>query len=142
MLATVTGRPTEYWNDSCAEAELAYAVARGATGATSNPTIVHEVLGKERDRWVPWLRQRAAADPTATETDLTWALVEAMAVRGAAVLEPVFVREAGRTGRLSIQTDPSNHPNADRMLEQGRHFATLAPNIQVKFPVTAAGLAA
>ena len=61
MLATVTGRPTEYWNDSCAKAELAYAVARGGTGATSNPTIVHEVLDKERDHWVPWLCERAAS---------------------------------------------------------------------------------
>lgn len=142
MLATVTGRPTEYWNDSCAEAELAYAIARGGSGATSNPTIVHEVLGKEREHWVPWLRERAAADPTATEVDLTWALVEAMAIRGAGVLQPVFERERGRTGRLSIQTDPTNHPNAERMLAQARHFAGLAPNIQVKFPVTAAGVRA
>ena len=44
MLATVTGRPTEYWNDSCAEAELAYAVARGGTGATSNPTTVPSAI--------------------------------------------------------------------------------------------------
>jgi transaldolase len=31
---------TDYWNDSCSVEELTYAVARGATGATSNPTIV------------------------------------------------------------------------------------------------------
>jgi Ni,Fe-hydrogenase III small subunit len=31
---------TEYWNDSCSVAELEYAVANGAVGATSNPTIV------------------------------------------------------------------------------------------------------
>ena len=32
--------PTDFWNDSCAVAELAYAVERGGTGATSNPVIV------------------------------------------------------------------------------------------------------
>lgn len=142
MLATVTGRPTDYWNDSCAVDELEYAVARGATGATSNPSIVLEVLGKERAYWVPRILAMAAADPSATETDLTWALIEAMAVRGAGVLAPVFERTGGRAGRLSIQTNPTNHPSALRMLEQGRHFATLAPNIQVKFPVTKAGLEA
>ena len=31
--------PTDYWNDSCARDELAYAVERGAVGATSNPTM-------------------------------------------------------------------------------------------------------
>ena len=142
MLRTVTGRPTDYWKDSCAIEELEYAVARGATGATSNPSIVLEVLKKERARWLPRIGALAAANPHWTEVDLTWAVVEEMAVGGAAVLEPVFVREGGRKGRLSIQTNPANYPNAERMLEQGIRFAGLAPNIQVKFPVTRAGLSA
>ena len=58
------------------------------------------------------------------------------------VLEPVFRAEGGRKGRLSLQTDPANYRNADRMLEQGMRFASLAPNIQVKFPATSAGLEA
>lgn len=142
MLRTVTDRPTDYWNDSCAVDELTYAVARGATGATSNPSIVLEVLGKERAYWVPRIHALAAADPSLTETDLTWAVVEEMAVRGAAVLEPVFRREGGRKGRLSLQTNPQNYPNGARMLEQGVRFAGLAPNMQVKFPATRAGIGA
>ena len=86
MLATVTDFPTDYWNDSCALDELAYAIERGATGATSNPSIVLEVLRKERSYWTPRIREIAAADPTLTETDVTWAVVEEMAVRGAALL--------------------------------------------------------
>src|SRR5258705_8095740 len=120
--------PTDYWNDSCAIAELEYAVARGATGATSNPTIVLEVLGKEGARWLPRIRQLAIENPSWTEVDLTWALVEEMAVRGAAVLEPVFRTEGERKGRLSVQTNPANYRNAARMLEQGLGFAELAPN--------------
>jgi transaldolase len=142
MLRTVTGRPTDTWNDSCAVAELEYAVARGATGATSNPSIVLEVLKKERAHWESWVRDAAAGHPAWTEVELTWALIEAMAIRGAAILEPVFVQEQGRKGRLSIQTNPANHPSTERMLEQGLHFASLAPNMQVKFPATAAGIGA
>jgi transaldolase len=142
MLQTVTGRPTDYWNDSCAIDELRYAVDRGATGATSNPSIVLEVLGKERPFWTARIRELAEADPPLTETDLTWAVVEEMAVRGAAILEPVFVHEAGRKGRVSIQTNPQNYPDAERMLEQGVRFAGLAPNMQVKFPATRAGIEA
>ena len=56
MVATT---PTDYWNDSCAVAELAYAVERGATGATSNPVIVGEVMKKEKDHWVPRVREMA-----------------------------------------------------------------------------------
>ena len=142
MLRTVAGRPTDYWNDSCAVEELAYAVARGAVGATSNPSIVLEVLGKERAYWAPRIRELAAAEPSLTETDLTWRVIEEMAVRGAAVLEPVFVREGGRAGRLSLQTNPAYYANTELMLEQGVRFAGLAPNMQVKFPATKAGIAA
>ena len=142
MLQTVSGRPTDYWNDSCAIDELRYAVDRGATGATSNPSIVLEVLSKDRAYWTARILELAGESPSLTETELTWAVVEEMAVRGAAILEPVFVREGGRKGRLSIQTNPHNYPNTANMLEQGRRFAALAPNMQVKFPATRAGIAA
>jgi transaldolase len=103
---------------------------------------VLEVLRKERSYWTQRIVELAAANPSWTETDVTWAVVEEMAVRGAAVLEPVFVREGGRKGRLSLQTNPANYPNTERMLEQGLRFAGLAPNIQVKFPATRAGISA
>jgi transaldolase len=134
--------PTEYWNDSCALAELEYAIARGAVGATSNPTIVGEVLKKEADVWVPRIREIAREKPRATDVDITWQVVEEMAVRGAATLQPIYRREHGRKGRLSIQTNPTLFRDPEKMLEQGRRFDSLAPNMQVKFPATAAGLAA
>src|SRR3954452_11620662 len=132
----------DYWNDSCAIAELEYAIARGATGATSNPVIVGDVMKKERDRWVPRIRELAAENPAWSEVEVTWALIEEMGRGGAALLRPVFDAHGGRKGRLSLQTNPANYRDPGRMLEQALHFATLAPNIQVKFPTTAAGLTA
>jgi len=134
--------PTEYWNDSCAVSELEYAVARGAVGATSNPTIVGEVLRKEADVWHPRIRQIAQERPNASDVEITWQVVEEMAARGAAILEPIYRREHGRKGRLSIQTNPTLYRDAEAMLAQAGRFDALAPNMQVKFPATAAGLEA
>jgi len=142
LLHMVERTPTDYWNDSCAIAELEYAVERGATGATSNPSIVLEVMKKEREHWVPRVREIAAANPTWSEVEITWVLIEEMGVRGAGILAPVFERESGRKGRLSLQTNPANYRDPARMAEQAVHFSTLAPNIQVKFPCTAAGITA
>ena len=133
---------TDYWNDSCAVEELAYAVERGATGATSNPVIVGEVMKKEKTRWVPRVREMTREHPAWSEVELTWALIEEMGVGGAAILAPVFEREDRRKGLLSLQTNPANYRDAERMAEQGIRFSRLAPNIQVKFPTTAAGLVA
>jgi transaldolase len=140
LLRMTRETPTQYWNDSCAVEELGYAVERGATGATSNPSIVLEVLKKEAAHWVPRVHELAATNPTWTELDLTWATIEEMAVRGCAVLEPVFDERRGKAGRLSLQLNPANHRHAARMVEQAVRFAELAPNIQVKFPCTAAGV--
>jgi transaldolase len=134
--------PTDFWNDSCAVAELAYAVERGGTGATSNPVIVVEVMKKEKDHWVPRVKEMAAANPTWSEVELTWALIEEMGARGAGILAPVFEANDGHKGRLSLQTNPANYRDPARMADQAVHFSTLAPNIQVKFPCTAAGLQA
>ncbi len=142
LLRMVTTTPTDYWNDSCAATELDYAVANGAVGATSNPSIVGEVMKKEWDTWRPRVLEIRDEHPTWTDVEITWKTIEEMAARGAAVLEPIWAREAGRKGRLSIQTNPTYFRDAERMVEQGRHFDTLAPNMQVKFPATRAGLLA
>ena len=142
LLRMTQATATDYWNDSCAVEEIGYAVDRGATGATSNPVIVGEVMKKEPGRWVPRVRALALENPTWSEVEITWALIEEMGIAGARVLAPVFEREDGRKGRLSLQTNPADYRDADRMVEQGIRFSTLAPNIQVKFPTTAAGLAA
>lgn len=142
LLRTVTTTPTEIWNDSCAVDELEYAIANGATGATSNPPLVLEVLRKEPGTWRQRAEQLYAASPAGTEADVTWRIAEEIAVRGAKLLLPVFERTGGRQGRLSIQVNPVLYRDAPAMIEQALHFSSLAPNLQVKLPVTVAGLAA
>jgi transaldolase len=142
LLETVSTTATDYWNDSCSIEELTYAIENGAVGATSNPTIVGEVLQKELPRWQPRIAELVAASPTATEDEIAWQLIEEMAVNAAALLLPVFEREGGRKGRLSIQTNPKLYRDAARIAEQGVRFGGLAPNMQVKAPATRAGVEA
>ena len=133
---------TDYWNDSCSIAELTYAIERGAVGATSNPTIVGEVLSKEMDLWRERIAAIIAERPTATEDEIAWQLIEEMAVKASELLLPIFEREGGLKGRLSIQTNPKFYRDPERLIQQGLRFAGLAPNMQVKIPATAAGIAA
>ena len=133
---------TDFWNDSCSMAELSDAISYGATGATTNPTIVGEVLQKEFGIWKARILELIAAMPSASQEDIAWTVIEEMATNAARLLLPVFERENGKKGRLSIQTNPANYRSCDRMIEQAIHFHTLAPNIQVKLPATRAGILA
>ncbi len=139
---TVATTATDYWNDSCSIEELTYAIANGAVGATSNPTIVGEVLHKEMHLWRDRLRAIVEERPTGTEDEITWQLIEEMAVKAAQLLLPVFEREQGLKGRLSIQTNPKLYRNAAEITKQAIRFAGLAPNMQVKAPATRAGIEA
>ena len=98
----VSTTATDFWNDSCSVEELTYAIEHGAVGATSNPTIVGEVLAKELGLWRERISELIAGNPTWGEDEVTWALFEEIAVRGAELLLPVFEREEGLKGRLSI----------------------------------------
>ena len=137
---TIATTATDIWNDSCAIDELEYAISFGASGATANPTIVTDVWKKAPGQWRDRVRELARDDPTWSEVDLAWAIVDEMSIAGARLLEPVFAQQAGRQGRLSVQTDPTHFASAERMVAQSLHFDSLAPNIIVKFPATRAGL--
>lgn len=139
---TVATTQTDFWNDSCSIEELTYAIEHGAVGATTNPTIVLGVLKKEMPQWRERIKEIIRENPAWTEDQITWKLIEEMAVKGAELLLPVFEREHGRKGRLSIQTNPQFYRNPQAIVEQAVHFNTLAPNMQVKAPVTRAGVAA
>ncbi len=139
---TVALGGNDYWNDSCSVQELRYAIANGAVGATSNPTIVLGVLKKELPVWREPLQRIIEENPTWTEVEVAWRLIEEMALKAAAELRPIFERENGRKGRISMQTNPTFYRNAEAIVAQAMHFHGLAPNIQVKVPVTHAGIAA
>jgi transaldolase len=139
---TVATTATDFWNDSCSIEELTYAIEHGAVGATTNPTIVGEVLKKEMPLWRERIYQIIVENPIWTEDDVAWKLIEEMAVKGAELLQPVFDREGQLKGRISIQTNPKYYRNADFLAAQAVHFDSLAPNMQVKIPVTKAGVKA
>jgi transaldolase len=134
--------PTALWNDSASTSELAYALENGAIGATCNPVIVLNVLRQEAQKWMPRLRELVEEHPEATEDEVGWLLVEEVSKSAAKLLLPAFEEHKGRNGRLSIQTDPRLYRNRAAILAQAQRFSALAPNMIVKIPATAAGIAA
>ena len=130
------------WNDSANIEELTYSIEHGAVGATCNPSIAVTVLKQEMAYWKPRILELAKSYPQATEDEIAWMIVEEMSANASKLLLPIFEREKGRNGRLSIQTDPRNYRNTDAMLKQAIRFSRLAPNMIVKIAATHAGIAA
>jgi transaldolase len=132
--------PTEFWNDSCSVEELEYAIDNGAVGGTSNPIIVGNVLKKEIDTWRPSIVSLIEENPSATEDEIAWKIIEKVSANAAKLLMPIFIKSNGCNGRLSIQTNAKYYRNAKAIVEQGVYFDSLYPNNNIKLPVTKAGV--
>jgi len=134
--------PTRLWNDSATPAELSAAIGWGAVGATCNPVIALAALRSDLPRWQQRIRAYAAEHPTASESDIGWAMVAELSVEAAALLTDAFAEHRGRNGRLSVQTDPRLYRDADALVAQAVAFDALAPNVIVKIPATEIGIRA
>lgn len=134
--------PTVLWNDSADPVELAESIGFGAVGATCNPVIALAAIRAHLDTWAPRIVELAQEMPTASESEIGWKVVETLSIEAAELLEPAFHASGGRNGRLSIQTDPRLHRDADALVRQAERFSRLAPNIIVKIPATKVGITA
>jgi transaldolase len=103
---------------------------------------VMNVLNDEMHLWEDRIQKIIRDNPTWNENDVMWQVFEEIAVHGAGLLKPVFDKNNGLKGRLSIQTNPINYRNVKAITDQAVHFSKLAPNMQVKIPATSAGIKA
>lgn len=108
-------------------------------GVTTNPSLVSaSVLSGSRE-WETWLRD-AVRDGGLTDPEDAFSTVyEEVLRRAANRMRPQWNATGGDYGWVSGQLDPRVMFQAQRMREQGRRFAAIAPNLMVKVPGTAQG---
>lgn len=143
LLETTQKYPqTQIWNDSCSCEELAYAIETGATGATTNPVIVLNVLKKELKEWEPTIKEIIASNPAYTEDEVAWDVIKALGTKASKLLLQQFLDSNGQKGRISFQTNAKYYQSSEKMLAQAIELARVVPNSQIKAPTTAAGIKA
>ena len=143
LYETVTQFPqTEVWNDSCSCAELQYAIDNGASGATTNPVIVGNVLKKELPQWEETIKTIIADHPAYTEDEVAWDVIKALGAKASKLLLPLFEASQGQKGRISFQTNAKFYRSKDKMVEQACDLAAVVPNAQIKAPTSKAGVEA
>jgi transaldolase len=138
---------TKLWRDSVDPAEIATNRANGATGATSNPIIIADLLATGRfDADIQQLLKAGHNDEA-----IAWAMTDKLVKDAQAVFEPVWTATRGNDGWVSFELDPLledpalNIPVADRTkeyIELGKKWSAGHKNRLIKVPATEGGLAA
>ena len=124
-----------------ASGQLARYRDRGVSGVTANPTIFAKAL-ETSDAYADEVASRLGRgqDPESILWDLLIADVQA----AADVFRPVFERERGRDGFVSIEVSPEIAGDTERTIAAARELRrrTERPNVMVKIPATPEGLPA
>lgn len=139
---TIKFPQTEVWNDSCSCQELSYAIENGATGATTNPVIVGNVLKKELKDWEPTIEKIIADNPSYTEDEVAWDTIKALGAKASELLLDQYNQSKGKKGRISFQTNAKFYRSKDKMVEQAVELAATVENSQIKAPSSKAGIEA
>ena len=119
---------TLLWNDSCGVADLNLALRHGATGATSNPVIVGNVLRKEMADWKDRLNALIHVEmPDATDEEICWALSKEAALKGSNMLLPMFRESGGVKGWQAMQVNPRFYRSTEKTVAHAAELSACPP---------------
>ncbi len=144
-LESLLASGTKLWLDSIDPDLVRANRAIGATGATSNPIIVADLLASGRfDEQIERLVGQGLSDD-----QIAWEMTDRLVRDAQGVFLPVWEETGGNDGYVSFEVDPLledpglNLPHEERVaqyVELGRQWSAGHRNRMIKVPATPAGL--
>jgi transaldolase len=146
-LRSLIATGTKLWLDSVDPALVRSNRALGATGATSNPIIISDLIksgGYDREL------EGLLSDANLSDEDIAWRLTDQVVRAAQDVFLPVWKETQGDDGYVSFELDPlledpqsplSHADRVSRYIELGKQWSAGHENRMIKVPATPAGLA-
>jgi transaldolase len=146
-LQTLIAAGTKVWLDSIDPDLVVRNRALGATGATSNPIIIADLIktGRFDENLAQFLREGLS------DNDIAWRVTDMLVSQAQQVFRPVWDSTKGNNGYVSFELDPlledpdRNMPEAERTRQYvalGKKWSSGQKNRMIKVPATPAGIAA
>jgi transaldolase len=144
-LQSIIASGTKLWLDSIDPDLVKASRALGATGATSNPIIVADLINSGRfDDQLKGFMDEGLDDEA-----VAWRLTDFLVSAAQNVFAPVWEQTRGNDGYVSFELDPlledaelapAHDQRVARYLELGKQWAAGQRNRMIKVPATPAGL--
>lgn len=145
-LESLIATGTKLWLDSVDPDLVRANRALGATGATSNPIIISDLVKSGRyDKELDHLLH----EEQMSDDDAAWQLTDRVVRAAQEVFFPVWQRTTGDDGYVSFELDPlledpacalSQKERASRYIELGTRWSEGHQNRMIKVPATPAGI--
>jgi transaldolase len=146
-LESLIATGTKLWLDSVDPELVRSNRAIGATGATSNPIIIADLV--KSGRFDDVLRALLAEE--SSDDAVAWQMTDRLVRNAQAVFLPVWEQTQGNDGYVSFELDPlledaecrlSVTEKAERYIALGKQWSSGHRNRMIKVPATPGGLAA
>ncbi len=144
-LKSLIATGTKLWLDSIDPELIKKNYALGATGATSNPIIISDLIKTGRfDSKIEEFMDKGMDDSA-----IAWAVTDTLVKGAQEVFAPVWASTKGNNGYVSFELDPLLEDKANpvlhaeavkRYIELGKKWSAGHTNRMIKVPATAAGL--
>lgn len=144
-LQSLVATGTKLWLDSIDPDLVVKNRAEGATGATSNPIIVSDLINTGRfDAQIEKLASGGFSD-----NELAWRLTDQLVQNAQEVFLPVWEETKGNDGYVSFELDPlledpnlnmAHSQRVEQYIELGKRWSSGHQNRMIKVPATPAGL--
>jgi transaldolase len=144
-LKSLIATGTKLWLDSIDPELIRKNFAMGATGATSNPIIISDLIKTGRfDSKIEEFMDKGMDDSA-----IAWAVTDTLVKGAQDVFAPVWASTKGNNGYVSFELDPlledvkAQVPHAQRVksyIDLGKKWFAGHTNRMIKVPATAAGL--
>jgi len=144
-LQTLVASGTKLWLDSIDPKLVELSKSQGATGATSNPIIVANIV---KTGLTDGMIRELRAEGKSPE-DVAWTVTNHLVSEAERVFMPVYEATQGNDGYVSFEVDPLledlklGPPHKERVaryIELGKFWAKGHPNRMIKVPATPAGI--
>jgi len=144
-LKSLIATGTKLWLDSIDPDLVKANRAEGATGATSNPVIISDLI--RTGRFDDDLQR--LLDEGLSDDEVAWRITDQLVREAQQVFLPVWEEGKGNDGYVSFELDPlledpaANMPHAERVrryIELGKRWSAGHKNRMIKVPATPAGL--
>jgi transaldolase len=144
-LQSLIASGTKVWLDSIDPTLVASNRKLGATGATSNPIIISDLI--KTGRFDDKLKSLDASGKS--DAEIAWLLTDELVKEAQSVFLPVWEETKGNDGYVSFELDPlledtantmSHADKVTRYIELAKQWGTNRKNRMIKVPATAAGL--
>ena len=147
-LAAIISTGTKLWLDSVDPDLVRTNRELGATGATSNPIIISDLIKSGR---YDELLSKLESQGDISSEDLAWELTDRVVANAQQSFLPVWDQTQGDDGYVSFEVDPlledpenplSHEERVDQYIQLGTRWSAGHKNRMIKVPATPAGLGA